>query len=198
MTDIRKRVIEDRDKQSLEEITQKSQSIEEKLLSSNEYRNAENVLIYASMRCEVITDGIILDALSKGKNVFCPKVTDKDNRKMEFVKIKNLDDLEKGYFGIREPLLNSNSVTYEEILSSNSDDKLFQQTLVVMPGVAFDKNRNRLGYGGGFYDTFLGEHNGLQTVALAFDLQVIDGLEVYMTDHDVKPNFIITENMIIK
>lgn len=196
-TTIRKKIIEKRDSLSKEEISKKSMSIKESLIETSEYSEAENVLIYASMRNEVITDGIIEDALSKGKNVFCPKVTDKKSRQMTFVKIENPDDFVKGYYGIREPLITDKSVIC-------ADSGL--NSLVVMPGVVFDRSRNRIGYGGGFYDTFLSDHSTFKKIALAFDCQLYEGSENGSSDefpcelldeHDVKPDKIITEFEII-
>ena len=83
---IRKSIIEERNKLSLHELSDKTKLIEDKLYASEEYQNASNILIYASMGSEVITDGIIKNALESGKNVFCPKVTDRAKREMVFVK----------------------------------------------------------------------------------------------------------------
>ncbi len=196
-TTIRKKIIEKRDSLSKEEISKKSMAITESLLGTSEYSEAKNVLIYASMKNEVITDGIIEDALSKGKNVFCPKVTDKEKRQMTFVKIEDQDDFEKGYFGIREPV-----ITDDSIICKDSG----YNSLVIMPGVVFDRSRNRIGYGGGFYDTFLAANSKVSKIALAFDCQLYEGSENGSSDefpcelldeHDVKPDKIITESEII-
>ena len=68
---------------------------------------------------------------------------------------------------------------------------------MIIPGVAFDKHRNRLGYGGGFYDSFLGglKGTGISKVAVAYELQIVD--EVPSEGHDLKPDAIITEKRII-
>ena len=196
-TTIRKKIIEKRDSLSKEEISKKSMAITESLLGTSEYSEAKNVLIYASMKSEVITDGIIEDALSKGKNVFCPKVTDKEKRQMTFVKIEDQDDFEKGYFGIREPV-----ITDDSIICKDSG----YNSLVIMPGVVFDRSRNRIGYGGGFYDTFLAANSKVSKIALAFDCQLYEGAEngdsaefphELLDEHDVKPDKIITESEII-
>ncbi|WP_029232042.1 nucleoside/nucleotide kinase family protein [Butyrivibrio sp. VCB2006] len=181
-SNIRKLILEKRNKLGPDEIREKSEIIKNKLLALPEYEKAHSILIYASMGSEVITDEIILDAWSKGKNVFCPKVTDKANRQMSFVQIESLEDLKKGYFGIREPEINEGSKIYTDSMSD---------ALVVMPGVAFDKDRNRIGYNGGFYDTFLADNKDLDTVALAFDVQIYDG-RIYKEKHDIKPDRIIT------
>ena len=66
--------------------------------------------------------------------------------------------------------------------------------LVIMPGVAFDKNCNRIGYGKGFYDKFLMKHPNARRMALAFELQRIP---LIPTDaYDIRPHCLITEEMI--
>ena len=64
-------------------------------------------------------------------------------------------------------------------------------TLMVMPGLAFDKERHRIGYGKGYYDSYLSEHEIKQKVALAFDFQVLDNIP--FKDYDINPDLIITE-----
>ncbi|SFP44756.1 5-formyltetrahydrofolate cyclo-ligase [Butyrivibrio proteoclasticus] len=162
---IRKEVLEKRNLLSVEAIEEKSSLIAEKLFGLKEYVDAENILIYASMKSEVITDGIIEHSLESGKKVFCPKCTDKNNGLMEFIQIEMLSDLKAGYMGIREPEINESS-------------KIFlgptEKTLVIIPGVAFDKKGNRIGYRGGYYDRFLSKYNGIMSVALAFTEQIIE------------------------
>ena len=63
-----------------------------------------------------------------------------------------------------------------------------------MPGVAFDTNRNRVGYGGGYYDRYLKSHPQLRTLALAFDMQVL--FEVPAEEQDIKPQLLVTETNI--
>ena len=185
---IRKKMIKDRDGLSIQELSDKTKLIEEKLFSSDEYKKALNILIYASMGSEVITDGIIKKAFEDGKKVFCPKVTDRAKREMVFVKITGISDLKSGYMGIREPEISEKSVIF--------CTDAFSHSLVIMPGVSFDRDRNRLGYGGGFYDTFLSQNAGISTIALAFDCQIYDGSfpDEIVDEHDIKPDKIITES----
>ena len=146
--DIRKEILKLRDAQAPFEITEKSRTIFDKLVNLDEYKEAENLLIYASMRSEVRTDEIILDAIADGKKVYCPKVTDKKHGKMVFVRIFALEDLVEGYFGIREPDLNEQSETFSYDEYPELSDEI---TLAIVPGVAFDRNNYRIGYNGGFY-----------------------------------------------
>jgi 5-formyltetrahydrofolate cyclo-ligase len=182
--DIRRRTLEKRDQLSKEEIEEKSRQILEKIVTLEEYKNAENVLIYASMRSEVVTDDIILDCLANGKNVFCPKVTDKERGIMEFVGITSLEELSEGFYGIREPELSE-----EKLFSQGMD---IDKSLVIMPGAAFDVHRNRVGYGGGYYDRYLKRFPGLMTAAVCFDLQISDE-RIDADENDVRPLAVVSE-----
>ncbi len=171
------------------EIEIKSKKIFSCLKNNESYICAKNVLIYASMRSEVITDSIIEDGLKRGKMVFCPKVTDRKTGSMEFIRISSLEDLKEGYFKIREPLMDKNSVIY------SGDD--IEETIMIMPLVAFDDHRNRIGYSGGFYDRYLQRYPDLSSVAIAFMCQRTDDSIPAMA-HDVKPGMIITEEICFK
>ncbi|WP_158589452.1 5-formyltetrahydrofolate cyclo-ligase [Butyrivibrio sp. CB08] len=179
----RERAIAKRDGLDGELILEKSRVIFEKVTALTEYIEAENILVYASMRSEADTFELILDALSGGKRVFCPKVTDKKNGLMKFVPISSIEDLVEGYFGIREPVLPEG---YKE------PEFDLWKTLMIMPGVAFDKDRNRVGYSGGFYDRYLYGHKGLKAIAIAFECQVMDDI-IEMDHYDIRPDMLITE-----
>ena len=64
-----------------------------------------------------------------------------------------------------------------------------------MPGVAFDLNRNRLGYGKGYYDRFLEKNSSLYTIALALECQIVDHIPA--NEHDIRPEYILTEERVI-
>ncbi|WP_035783414.1 5-formyltetrahydrofolate cyclo-ligase [Butyrivibrio sp. MC2021] len=187
--EIRNNILGRRDAQASFEIAEKSRIIFDKLTGLEDYKEAENLLVYASMRSEVRTDEIILDALADGKKVFCPKVTDKNNGKMSFVRIFALEDLKEGYYGIREPELNDLSETYFSEADRNS---MNGNTLAIVPGVAFDKNKNRIGYNGGFYDRFLSSHKNVKSVGLCYRLQVVDD-NLPVESHDMPLDRIITD-----
>ncbi len=185
--ELRRQALKKRDLLSISEIEEKSRRIFERVTELHEYKEAADILVYASMRSEVRTDEMILDALSLGKKVFCPKVTDKANGVMEFVRIHSLEELFEGYFGIREPVLDDKSEIYRD-----SSDKTF----AIIPGVAYDRDKNRIGYGGGFYDRFLGKFSEIETVSVCFDCQITDNAidkELY----DVKPKRLISESFVL-
>ncbi len=175
-----------RDSLDNNKIVEASKVIFEKVTTLLPYQEADNILIYASMRSEVITDEIILDALSKGKRVFCPKVIDRKNGIMKFVRVHALEELQEGYFGIREPVLPDG---YTE--PAFDTDK----SLVIMPLVSFDKDRNRIGYSGGFYDRYLSSHRGLKAMAIAFECQK-EAEVIRAEEHDIAPFMVVTEESI--
>ena len=128
---------------------------------------------------------IMEDAIAGGKKVFCPKVTDPKTGGMEFVRIMDVRELTPGAFGIREP-------GEGEIYDAKSDAR---DSLVIMPGAAFDADRNRYGYGGGYYDRFMAGHSEIKSVGLAFQCQ-ISGERLEAEEHDMKPSLIVTEERI--
>lgn len=190
-SEIRKEILKIRDNMSLEEQIAKSRLIFEKLIQTDEYNEATDILVYASFGSEVRTDDIILDCLAMGKKVYCPKVTDRKNGQMVFVRISSIDELKEGFAGIREPEISENSEIFHGVVDYND-----HHVLVLVPGVAFDYSRNRIGYNGGFYDRFLEKNKEVKTIALVYDLQVVD-FEIPSEEHDIKPDKIITENALI-
>ena len=183
--DIREMIIKERDMISPEDIELRSRNIFEQLVELPEYEEAENVLVYASMRSEVRTDEIILDALASGKKVFCPKVMNKASSEMVFIRILEIEDLKEGFYGIREPELEDGA----EIYQSLGMDKA---SIVIVPGVAFDKDGNRIGYNGGFYDSFLSKHPDINTVALCYRMQFVDYIPAEA--HDIAVKKILSED----
>lgn len=177
---IRKEVLDKRNQITPKALLEKSSLISELLFALKDYCASENILIYASMKSEVITDGIIDRALKDGKKVFCPRCINKQEGLMEFIQIESILNLKKGYMGIREPEILDDSVIY---------DGPVENTLVIVPGVAFDKRGNRIGYKGGYYDRFLSRFLGIRSVALAFTEQLVD--DVPSDIHDIPIDIIL-------
>lgn len=154
-----------------------SQRIQDKLFQTKEYKESKSIFIYLSLENEVDTKNIIIDAFSNGKRVFVP-IT-KDNGIMFMSEIEVSTEYKKGKFDIAQPL-NFN------INEENVD-------LVIVPLVGFDKEKNRLGQGGGYYDRFLSKNNSAK-IALAFAFQELD--KIIVADNDIKMDKIITEDKI--
>lgn len=177
---IRKAIKELRAGHTEEEIHAMSGKILEHCVSLPEYRDAEVIYAYVDCKREVETRELIRTAWAENKRVAVPKIVGKE---MKFFYITSLEeDLEDGFFGIREP---------REV-----NPALEEEALMFMPGVAFDEERHRIGYGGGYYDRFLEAHPRFTTVALAFEFQVRK--EVPFEVFDILPGKIVTEKRIIE
>ena len=175
--DIRKCVLEKRSQMTQEEWDEKSHKIFDKVVSHPFFFSAKTVCCYVDFRREVGTTNIIEEAWSRGKKVAVPKIED---GQMNFYYIESWQDVSEGYYGILEP---------------NTTECLQDKTpLVIMPGAVFDRNRNRIGYGKGFYDRFLQVYSKSRTIALAFELQLVGA--VPHEEHDIRPMVLITEEEI--
>lgn len=182
--EIRKRILEVRKGLTDEEAATKSEAIVQKVIKTPEYKEADNILLYADYCREVMTRGIFEDALLHRKRIYFPKV-DKMTNTMEFYQIISLRQLERGYMDILEP---------REDMKMRYKFQPKEDTLAVLPGVAFDTSGYRLGYGKGFYDKFLANRRQISTMALAFACQIID--EIPRDAYDIKMDKIVTEEII--
>lgn len=199
-----------------------SAEIVKRVAALADYRDADALLVYVSFRSEVDTFPLIEQAFSDGKAVFVPKVMEKE---MAFYRIFSLADLSSGYRGILEPLggcsydewrvdleSQSSGCPQENLLKVGGTQECGSAALsaiICMPGVAFDRARHRIGYGGGFYDRFLSKmaetrakaagkaqlQIKLTTAALAFGCQIFETIP--WEAHDICPERIITETEII-
>jgi len=155
---MRKELLEKRNKLSADDVKKKSKAIIENLRKDTDYLKAKIVLYYVSKENEVYTHDLIRSAF-KEKIVVVPKVL--DNQVICCV-IRDFFELRPGSYGVLEPITNS-KIPVQEI------------QLVVVPGVAFDKKRYRLGYGKGFYDALLAKTEA-KKIALAYKFQILDSL----------------------
>lgn len=129
-------------------------------------QNCRSVHLYLPMGSEIDLYPLIQDLLDQKIKIYTPKTL--KNRKLEHLELHSLEALEKGLWGTRHP---RNSKAYEGTFD-----------LIVVPGLAFDKERNRLGYGGGYYDNFLKDHKKAYKVAAIYPFQVV--LQVPTEVHD--------------
>ncbi|NYT00395.1 MAG: 5-formyltetrahydrofolate cyclo-ligase [Methanocellales archaeon] len=179
---IKNKILLIRDAQSNEERISKSLRIEKNLLGLEEFDKAKTVMFYISKGSEVHTKMMIKETIRREKKVVVP-VTKLDQRELVVSELLDLDELKLGAFDVPEPK-NPKPFPVDKI------------DLIVVPGIAFDKRGNRLGYGLGFYDRFLCSlKEGATILALAYDFQVLE--EIPNDHHDVPADIIITESQII-
>ena len=144
-----------------EEIEQRSAELAKLFLTSDAYLQAKTVYGYLPYNQEVRTTPMLEQALKDGKRVAVPKCYGDE---MKFIYMEDLSLVEKGYAGIPEPTADG----------PIGDDP---HALVLMPGMAFDREGHRIGYGGGFYDKFLAAEPNHPTLALCYEFQMMDHLE---------------------
>ena len=174
---IRKEVFARRRAATQEEIQEKSRMIYEKITALPEFLDADCFFAYMDFKKEVMTRDLIEKALEMGKTVAVPRVEGDD---MVYYEIKDFSTLKSGYFGIMEP--DGGKVCTRE------------EGFLLVPGVAFDPARHRVGYGKGFYDRYLSRHTQHATVAMALDFQIVETVpsDVY----DICPQMLITPTVI--
>ncbi|MDA0366721.1 MAG: 5-formyltetrahydrofolate cyclo-ligase [Chloroflexi bacterium] len=164
-----------------------SLSIAERVVRMPAYRGARVLHAYiGSVDGEVETRDLVERALRAGKRVICPRA-ERRPRRLEHYEITTLDDLELTSFGLWEPILARTRLVPADELATTLD-------LVLVPGIVFDRQGWRIGFGAGYYDRFLA---GVQAtaVALAFSLQL--RATVPHEPHDVPLDRIITEAEVI-
>ena len=154
-----------------------SEKIFEKLLQNEDFKNAKAVMSYMDFKNEVKTDKINDFIKNSGKILLLPKVIDKET----MIVIEGKNQYVISHFGNKEP--------DGEEYRGNID-------IIITPGVAFDKNKNRVGFGRGYYDRFFDKYPNTKKIAIAFEEQIInEGIE---TDkYDKKVDILITEENII-
>lgn len=174
-----------RDSMPEDERSVKSAKITDNVTGIPEYKAARDILIYVSTGSEADTTELIKRCFEDKKNVYVPKVYGKE---MRFISIGSLDELASGYYGIMEP------VSDEPVWEKCSRDT-YNDSLCIMPGLAFDRKFNRIGYGGGFYDKFL-EKTQVYKMAVCYDCQIVECIDAQ--DTDIKPDMIVTDMEVIK
>ena len=174
--EIRKKVFQVRKSSDPQELEKKSQLINQKIIELPAFQNADTIFVYMDCKGEVSVRPMLEAAWAMGKKTAAPKVTGPGT--MKYYYITSYDDLAPGYYDIPEPVT--------EIEATEED------AFLIVPGVGFDNNRHRCGYGQGFYDRFLAAHPGMTSVAIAFDFQVFD--QIPSDQYDVAPELLVTES----
>jgi 5-formyltetrahydrofolate cyclo-ligase len=173
---------ESRDALSGERAAACSKIVQRRLLESEFYRTASAIVLYAAKGNEVSTDLIFADSISAGRAVFYPQV-DTAIGTMTARRVRDRAELHRGAYNILEPPESADALELEN----------FTQIVICVPGVAFGREGQRLGRGGGYYDRFIGRlGDDAISVGLAYSFQLLD--RIPETGLDRRLNFISTES----
>lgn len=173
-------IVEKRNSLSKEEILAKSIQIKNRLFGLQQYMNSRTIMFFVSFNSEVSTHDMIKEAL-KNKTVVVPKVAHHEIEPSVIIDFGNL--VQSGKFGILEPI-ETMKIAYKNI------------GMVLVPGIAFDGEGHRIGYGFGYYDKFLRKVPKAVKVGLCFDFQVADLIP--HEEHDVPVDFIVTDERVLE
>lgn len=179
--ELRKKILSLRKSLSPEKVFQKSIAIQKKLLKTQKWQQSHKIALYSPTQNEVDTKQLLMKALEQTKMVFFPRV----EKELNFYQVNHPDQLIKGAWGILEP--KPECTAHKESFD-----------LMVIPGVAFDDEGRRLGFGSGLYDRYLSRFQQVKETAflcaLIFEFQRIPKLPT--ESWDLQTNQIITEKQI--
>lgn len=154
-----------------EQLLEQSKLIMAKLEQHPDFIKAEKVMLYSALPDEVQTQAF-LDKWHLKKQIILPTVVGDDIIPVEYAKDTGFA---VGDFNILEP----QNVPYQGDFE-----------LIIVPGVAFDRNGNRLGRGRGYYDRFLSKHIDVKRIGICFDFQLVN--EVPAEPFDIRMDEIIS------
>jgi len=177
---VRGSVAAERSSLSDAEVEQKSLKISNNLETLDIYKLSRRIALYFPIQKEVRTQYIFDQAVNCEKEVYFPRVNESS---LDFYRVNNLEQLIPGKFGVFEPDPNLPKVNIQNI------------NLFILPGLAFDRSGNRIGFGKGFYDRALVNVPQIKKVGLAYDFQLLDSVPV--DEYDRKVGMVITEEGIV-
>ncbi len=160
---------------------EKSHLISKRLISSDLVLNSLNIALYMPIKNEVDLSSLIPFLFENGKNIYLP-VTDTISQTMYFSKLYEEQNFKNGSFGILEP---ANKI--------KADITLIDTLLI--PGIAFSRKGDRIGWGKGYYDKAL-SHSDATKIGVCYDFQLVD--EIFSDAHDCRMDYIISESELIK
>ncbi len=150
-----------------------------------EYQLSKTVMFYLTYGSEVVTDFMINEFLADGKDVAVPVIQNPGDGIMTAVRINKLEECYEKVYGIRQPEFNEDDVVAKEDID-----------LIFVPGIVFDINGYRVGYGKGYYDRWLEGTDIAKRVGLAFEVQLIDKIPNF--EYDLPVGRILTEKRLIE
>jgi 5-formyltetrahydrofolate cyclo-ligase len=162
-----------------DELQRRSSLACSQLIASPVYRRSDVIMVFLSLPREVDTTPLVLHAWRDGKRVLAPKVNWEQRRMLPIEIVSLTDNISEGQMGLREP-------------AEGTPFSVEQIDLVVVPGLGFDLEGNRIGRGRGFYDRFL-THEGWKgtSCGLALEVQVVE--RVPMSEHDATVDMLVTD-----
>lgn len=177
---LRKKILEKRNSLNVSQISSKSKSIQKRLIGSIEFIESKSIGIYLPIGSEVQTNEIIRNALESAKTVLLPRVV-LDDLHYFVVEKKDFDQdlFDVNKFGIKEPKKINMKVKFIDLL--------------IVPGIVFDYQGYRIGYGYGYYDKFMAKKKFSKSIGLAYDFQVVKN-PIPKFEYDKKMNILITES----
>jgi len=167
-----------------EEKRHRDDKIRERLEKMPLYRDSSFLLCYVSLKDEVDTKGLIRNALTAGKKV-CVPLSDRETCTLGFYEISSLGELAPGAYGVLEPA----PKTAVKVM------KFPASSVCVVPGMVFDRDGYRLGYGKGYYDRFLSEFRGIK-IGLCYSDMILGHLPLDVYDCPV--DWLVTEKEFIQ
>lgn len=176
---IRQKLLTQRQLLADSECLQRSLLVQQRLLQTDEYRQASVIALYAPIHNEVQTADIFAAALQDGKQILFPRV---EGASLSFIEVERLDSLMAGAFGVAEPV----GAVVRPAASIE---------LIVVPGVGFDRCGYRLGYGQGYYDRAVGVGCPAILAGLAYDFQIVDKLPA--ENHDIRLDLLVMDSEVL-
>lgn len=187
-SEIRQQILHKRDIMTPDDVRYKSFGIYQSLKNLFLYK-FDTFLLYSDFKNEVCTSDITDYLISVGSRVYLP-VCDTKRHTFSAVEIHGKSDIfNLNKYGIKEPATVTQKCDADKCKSKCID-------CAIVPGVAFDRNCNRIGFGAGYYDRFFENNPNCFKIALAYDFQIINGT-IASCEHDVKMDVIVTEKRVI-
>lgn len=151
--------------------------VAEHLSEAPEYRRARRLVAYAALPNELPLTAVVAHARADGKRTLFPRLI--DAVEMVLARVDRIEHLRPGRYGVPEPS------------ETEPGERLAEDVLVLVPGVAFDRRGGRLGRGRGIWDRALAARNGAVVFGVGFELQVVESLP--WEEHDQPMDGLVTE-----
>lgn len=178
--ELREEILNKREGLSSDDVESFSKVICGKIAETAYYADTADICVYMPIRNEVRLAGLVTAARKDGKTLWLPRIEDSV---MRFYRWDDGAKMTRGSFGIWEPEPRYPLHEYRTVL-------------VIMPGAVFSRDRDRIGYGGGYYDRFLKDREDRHTIAVCYDIQIVD--EIPSERHDIRPDMVMSEKRTIE